>query len=961
MTGSDPDYSSCKIGPILDKIIERLGSDCLTGEIYELFRYIMEADTDTLENAVSGISVQDIIDHEDDFNTLMGVLNTVFDPGGRYEHVYEGLFDYDGDSGIIDKIRNATDSEIKISDLKQVLEDICSLDLSTGGDTEARLDQSITALIKIMEGKSSFIEQTDIESLIGLMYDAIHWLNNEAESSIDTSVIKSSLTELLDLFATDGDARQDLRDLLYSAGLLLTSLKEPDYHNAWDNDPTTDTERILYHTRDLLDPLVVDRGAFQSFIENALTGIAPIVNTATLAGMLEAIAANGPYPSGMGQALYRDMIQYNMYGQPRDGSDVNTSELRTLLFVMEQTNIEMRCSDSKNALVQLLGNTPVLSLVGPKHKINGVNTYNIALWTVGDVVETPSQGSIYETFDYILYSKDYDLLGGLGELLTGSIYGLTGFVNVSLLGGPALYDNIRTPFNSFVNLGGGGPFSYNSTTGYASYPGYSAGTEHKLLALALPLMEYFWDIGHPDYLVDLLASLNEIHIDSPNTLDGHFLDVFENDGAGDSLPGVTFGNVLKSIEGPDGYGLLTYALRPHADDDNGILDPLLDLLVKVIGKLDSADDPEGYSPDGYTGTKLLDALIYESLDLLANMLEVENVDDVDLSDPTQQAKLTDKLFAENTGWLDKISQFLAGDSEKEGYANHDILVTMTAHLGNILLKNADLDPLMGYITGSTTDNNFFNNINNIWASGTTWDNLKEDKDSITQCIKNITGKDSFDILGSIETVLNDLKDLDSLPSDIDDKPFTKLLSYLLIEDSNPSTYYNPFVDSLLAIIFKTLDVYDETYNLDGEIKEDATLAQALNNLTAYYDLKPIQNLLVALTETTVEESGNLLLWQLLQDVNTLITDILGDENISTEFLQAMFKEVSIGGESSSVISTALDLIKLSAVIEDNGVSMQAVMEDMINLLGSLDLEPGGDVFDAIYTALDFVIQNSSIN
>jgi hypothetical protein len=87
---------------------------------------------------------------------------------------------------------------------------------------------------------------------------------------------------------------------------------------------------------------------------------------------------------------------------------------------------------------------------------------------------------------------------------------------------------------------------------------------------------------------------------------------------------------------------------------------------------------------------------------------------------------------------------------------------------------------------------------------------------------------------------------------------------------------------------------------------------------------------------------------------------LGTEDISTAFLQAMFKKVSVDGKNESVISAALGLIELEAIISEE-ISMQGVMDDLYRLMEGSDLKPGGDLYTTIYNALGFVVQNSNLN
>jgi len=1080
MTGADTDWPGCEIGHLLDKVFENLGTGCLTGEIYELLSYIMGADTATLEGAVSGISLQGIIDNKDDFNTLMGVINAGADPTGKYANVYEGLFDYDGTEGIVDQLSTVAGSELKISDIKQILEDIQGFDLSAGNfiteDTETRLDQAITALIKIIEGKSSSLGQADMENIIGLLSDAVSSLNagdcdNWVEwvidtsykktggathndvlymcttdhtsaiddepgvgtswatywdevytwttdtaygagdrvyhnkvlykcttahtsatddkpgeganwedfwdrSSIDPDVMKNALTELLSLFATDGNTRQYLKDLLYSAGLLLTS---------------DDLEGILTEAEDnILNTDVTSRDTLKAFLQNAMVNLPAVTDGArALPDELVDICKNIAQASdadipGIDTGLYEYSIKRDRFGDLRSVSGEESS-LVSLIKSIQNADVDLMIHAV--ALIIPL-DLYALDLVHPQdsggNDINKDSTRNVAEFLVSEIVRavkyrwggsSPSvnNGGAPSSADYdgsgevdpneamywLFWGKPYNVRYTLLITFSADFTGVLDFAFMQLKDLTAL---VSSPNNNSYALDLSEPEVSNASTVYpgrirdfipalAALSGWyydvttSSGhvtaitpvsdpaidtPQHTLIALMAPLMEYFWDQGEIDNLASLLTDM----LDSDTLDDVSGVIVADYDG------NYTTAEMLQTLEGTNGIGLLTKALRTHGDE--GILDPVLGALAKIITQLNDAG--------------VLDALVTE--------LDEGWSEKYDNPDDDADKRFIDNFIEKYFEDTDALDRTVIDRAEIFLNTNHDALVTMTTDLGNLLINNdaTDIDPLLAYITGSSAvdDNTFFNNLNNIWASGTTWDNLKADLDTITPCIKNITGKDSFDILGSLDTVLADLKDLDNPPADIDDKPGTRLLRHLLMEDSSSSTYYNPFVDNLLTILFKAVDIYDETYNPTGGITADTTLVQLISTLSSLYDLKPMQNLLVALTGKTIVASGDLLLWELLSDAHSLASDILVDEEISTAFLQAMFREVPVKGGSCSVISTALDLIKLSAITND-GLSMQYVLEDLAKLLVSLDLEPGGDVYKMIYDVLDFVIQSSYIN
>ncbi|MEA2101605.1 MAG: hypothetical protein U9P80_03400 [Thermodesulfobacteriota bacterium] len=1083
ISGNDIEYPGCATGDILDRLIKRLGPGCMEEEIYTMLEYIMEADTATLEGALSGLDLDTITApaHETSFNNIIDVIHDAADPDARYANIYEGLFDYNGDQGILDQLIAVPGNEITIGDLETVLTDLQDIDLSAGDlintDTETRLDQAIDALIKIMDGNASLLGPTDMENIIGLLHDTVAWLNAGAcdnwvewttdtaykktggvnhnnvlylctdthtsaantepgigagwetywaavstwttdtayiadnrvyhdkvlykcisghtsfaadepgvganwetfwdTASMDPGVMKSAITELLDLFATDPTTRQALKDLLYSTGLLLTS---------------EDMEGILIEAEDnILNPAVTPRDTLKAFLQNAMMDLpAATDDTRTLPDDLVDICkkiaqiSDADIPE-IDTGLYEYFAQRDRFGEPRSVVPDNESALVSIIKATNNADIALYLHVKASILgIPIYLDFYALDTIDPAGSY-GISR-NVSQFLMGEIVravkyrwggDLPSvnDGGAPSDADYngsgavdpneaiywLFWEKKYDAsMTSAGFTFSAEFHGV---INMSfmrlddlknaIIGPPPIVIPDKTNYamdlgepevndGSTVYLGrirdfipalaalSGWDYAVSTNSGHvtAVTPVSDPATDtpqHSLIALMAPLMESFYDRGRLDLLVSLLTGM--LDHDTLDTVYG--LDVADYDG------NYTTATILQALEGTNGEGLLTKALRSHGDE--GILDPLLGASTKIIGRLDDSG--------------VLDNLVTELNEVWGEKYDNPEVDaDKRFIDTFIKESFVD-TDAQDRTWIDRLEIFL--------YTNHAALVTLTNDLGNLIINNeaTDIDPLLAYITGGlqAQDNRFFSNLKGIWDNGVTWDKLNTDIDTLNTGIKNITGKESFGLLDNMETLLDDLDDLDNPPADIADRPVSELALYLL-EDKD-GWNYNPFVDSLLNITLKTLDLYDETYNPGGEINRDLLLVQAVNSLTT--NLLPMQNLVAALTAKKVAPgSDTFLIWQLLCDTNDLSKAIMGTEDLSTAFLQAMFKKVEVDGGTDSVISAALGLMELEAITGEE-VSMQGVMDDLYWLMEGSDLKPGGDLYATIHSALGFVVQNSS--
>jgi len=552
------------------------------------------------------------------------------------------------------------------------------------------------------------------------------------------SEMQDALSELME----DDSFKEDLKDILYSAGKLMTEEKAEGAYHKWEKD-MTDFERILYCTEDLIENYKENRGAFEEFVKNALEGIAPTSDGETLRGLLKAIATMDrdyiPYiDTGLLQA-----VQRNMYAGERSSQAMKTSSLRALIFMMHEADVDF----------------PSLGLITqhPDGTVSGTTT-NIAEWTVGEVVTARDPNmTLFEAFDWVLFKKKYKMLGIIPP---NGFDGLVGMMGNPLVEGLMPSIGIIDPFPAFVELAGGD----DSSIWFNRYD--TAGDRHTLFALFAPLMEYFWYEDRPGDMIGMLANMNEIE-------PGDYVPLFDK--RGNSNPDATFkvddqGVVLKAIEGPYGYGLLTYALRGMSDEvddnDGDILDPILDLTVMLLNKLISTE----YSP----GLSLFDALLNE-LDL-GEGLDNKAIDDIvsALFDPDENDEYP----------LDKVQTFLKD--------NHDTIVNVSKGIGNVLLIASD--------AVGEPDNTIIQDIIDkleeieVGSLGELIDYLLEEKDgSDNPFVSNVK---------VLAYKMLDIKHDDYNPNGTllpEETTLTELLDHL-IGDENSGIYdFSPMMDFLVAL------------------------------------------------------------------------------------------------------------------------------------------------------------------
>ncbi len=831
------------LGALLNEVLDHTGSDVLRRNIYPMLEYLilsLEEDDEIIEEAAGGLTINAISRQQ--FGDLMGIAQGALEREGAYKGLYDALAD------LMDTLKTT------------------EFDL-TYGDLKALLDDLLAALDEDEEGEEG----------------------GEDDIDIDMEVLKEVASAVYDLYEEDpGSFEDDLKALLYSAGHLL----------ATPTDGMTDFERILSATVDLL---ALDRSHLREFVESALWGLAPTSDADTLSGLLKAIAGidRGDIPeidTGLLQALTR-----NMYAEERLDSMIKTSSLRSLIYMMQEAN----CSPHIRILGSLIDMGPMLAMVDSPDggTVSGITT-NIAEWTVGEVVtaiESHPEMTPIEAFDWVLYEKQYDMqlnLGGLGGLKLFSFNGMVGMMTDDLVetlmtGGSPLIGvvialsqdctGIIDPFPAFVELAGG-----RDTLDYKNRYG-TAGERHSLFALFAPLMQYFWNEGRPGDMVTMMVQMNEIG--SHLSYSGTYVPLSAGNSA--TFRRDNLGEVLKALEGENGSGLLTYALRSHGASDTGIMDPILDLMVMVLERLKHLDPAGTPVPEGYGEKTLYDALMDELAPVLGDGLDSEAIADIvtGLFDPDEE---TGEIL------INELYAFLND--------NLQALVALGEPLGELLLALAD---------------------------EATFDSLKADL---------VNEREEGDPYDGLLTILADLVELeDSEGTQAASTLIESLKDALAAED-------NPAIENLKELACKVLDLQDDTYNPGGSIvvTDDTPVTGPeglLVKLEGLYDFTPAVDTLRVITANWE------VLWDVLDEGGTMLEEVLGDEEMTLGFIQALFTSVDGG---PSVVQSVLDMVHLEKV------EIDGLLCELYWLLEGGDLDATGHTYALLMDTLGWVVKNAVV-
>jgi hypothetical protein len=897
------------VGRVLNQVIEQTGPSL---NVEPMLAYALAADDDIIENAVGGVTIGTI--NQTDFNTLMQVTNGLLDPDGKYPTLHEDL------GNVVDGVKSNEVQNLTIQDAKDM----------------------ITALLDALNAEETETETTDTYPVANKEF------------------IDNLMAVLDDLWENDPQFRADLVSLMEEAGKLM----------AVEDGGDTDFGRVITVAQELLAP--AHRDNLRQFVNSALHGLVPTSDGDTLQSIIEKLAKTdndldgvaetmNTYTGGVGKGLV-GTVACNMYNQPRASADVKTSGLRSLMFMMQEANLGLT----------LLG-IPELSLItSPDGGTVSDITINTAKWTVGEVATSQrwardynTNGSasaysfmadaddnadgyvdIYEAFDWTLYAKRYRLMGIAIPGLT-EYYGLVGTLTSPLVAA-LMPVGISDPFAAFVEVAGGDAGASEGTDrdAFMDREG-TTGQRHKLFGLFAPLMEYFWDPnGDGVYsneevragdMVKMLVGMNEIEVDADQNpyityasatsayrslayLGSPSVPVAVVVTGSTARANATFrlddsGEIMKIIDGGTAYdgGMLYYALRDHdgnAANDGILLDRALDMIVRIVFKLDSESSKLSNGKTTFDG--------------LMEKLDIQAMTDDGINDTVSA------LFDGEDG-----EKALIESAYELLVDNHDALVAITKPVGQMLAN-------LAAVNAQTGDANVISMI--------------EDARTVWPILKGMVATDDT----AEESTLGDYID------------------YLTAENEDGSE--NPVMLNGKKIVYKVLDIQDDTYNPGGELAMETPLtgpdgmlahllgaADDISNLwglfgpDGLYDFDPLFDFLVDATGSPD------ILWTAMNDGGDMLDKVMGNvddpdytkASLSLSFVRALVQPVDTNRDGVSESSVLADITNM---IQLEGVDFDGVLMDVSGLMapGNVDLKPGSETFEALLKILDFVIENTTV-
>ena len=465
--------------------------------------------------------------------------------------------------------------------------------------TDNLIDKSVTALFEIKKGES--------KNAVAQLEDLYRALATAADDKDYMNYI-----------------RADLVKIVYAAQNLI-------YHE--------DLERVLPAFDQILalnDNADPRRNTLTGYMTNVLRAVGPLSDSATLKGLLLALLHVDKAvmeTHGISEGVIY-MAHHNMYAQKRETADINVSQLRSFFFLIENCDRHLSLTvNGKDTGIDLM-----MLIDSPDHPPAQPGTVrdqttNIAQWYIGEMVTAirwGREGKImlngryvhmnqYQAYDWMLYRKRYQL-AGIGRIPLNFV-GISGILTNDIVKSflpPGAKDTVAT----LSELNGGmtdaeyadGNYNGFTSTSWMSRYG-TGGRRHKVLALFNPILEYLWNARYPpggqrtgDF-VRLIRGLNEISVADYRPL---FKEGAFNRNAtlrhDDQFNGRS---VVKTIEDSR---LLRIVSRSHGPNDNGLLAPGLDLLIRIITKLNEKDSaPADYKKNhpAFRGNTALDALFAE--------------------------------------------------------------------------------------------------------------------------------------------------------------------------------------------------------------------------------------------------------------------------------------------------------------------------------------------------------------
>jgi len=461
-------------------------------------------------------------------------------------------------------------------------------------DISHLIETSINALFDVQKGESK-----------NNVTKATDWINALAKAANDKKYMEAVRTDLVKIIQANQNIiySEDLERILPGVDEILSLNDHPDLHC----------------------------NTLARFLTNVLRATAPLSDSATLKGLLlslQKVDKSAMERHGIADGIIY-MIYYNMYAQQRETANVKTSQLRAFFFLME--NFDRQLFLTINGI-----NTGIdmMSLLdSPDHPPGEPGTVrdqttNMAEWYIGEMVTAVRWGhegkimlngkyvsmNQYQAYDWLLFKKRYQLTG-IGRIPL-NFTGANGIWNNEIVRSflpPGGRDTVTT----LIELAGGMTDTEYADGGYSGFTETSwkdrygtGGRRHKILALFNPIMEYLWNTRKANgkrrvgEFVHTIRAMNEISAAHYQPLAKEM--VFNPQATLRHDEQFNGRSVVKAIE--DNYAPSIF-LRRHGTNDNGVLDPLLDLLIRSIAKFNEKDSaPSDYRKIIPIFTKILSSM-----------------------------------------------------------------------------------------------------------------------------------------------------------------------------------------------------------------------------------------------------------------------------------------------------------------------------------------------------------------
>ncbi len=804
------------IGTVLNQLFDQVGVDFLTHHVHSMLEYLFAMDDATWERTIL-YKFFDIMStdgrnkiSEDDFNTLMEVFKRMID---KDDEVYGMIWEeVPSIHDIINTLKEHGD--VTVQDIKDLISYLLApSDDIDPNDAATNVDQ---ATEELMEALSETMDEV--------------WEHGEL-------VLKQRVNEDGNLEDLEEEVvltfKGNLRNLLYSIALLMTQEKSLDNEfNEWDHIHITDLSRMLYGVEELLDPNLGDE--LEAFLTALITYSAAMDGADSLNGILNTYI-NPAYLAVLDDSIGK-MFKHNIDDNPRGDGDI--SAIRLVIFTFKTMDL-----DNVGEIVSFAFS----SQEGTVHRKNFLD------WAMGEIATSLMRypEDPFDGYDFLFYNKTYGVMQScypwFGEVLCFQLGTFEGLFNLLESAPVQTLLNVST-FDQFIPVVFAA-FGVDKT----NHPG-ETGFTNQIMVMA-SLIKHFYTTPHPNHdsdgwrgdkhgwentLLNMITSFNEI-----NNL------VYHNE--------VNASGVLKTVEGPYGYGLATYALRSHDPDgleprvDNGLLDSVLYLVSMTVNELQNTD----YG-DGTLWNALMDHI-------KTNKLLGLDVDTLDDKNGSGDYKIISDLF----------------DPDENGN-----IAIQTAHKS---LKN--IHELIAAIT----------------------------KDFVGAVLKKVTENEEIyqkiiDDIDTIKPIIEDITEID-FDTDFDPDSITVLKDYLLAE--NPDGSDNKFVANLKAIIHKILDLKVDTTKLNayekGLYKNYASVEKGKDSEYQYQGTKDnnckLKDLLEHLTGDEELEGGvysvsNVM--DFVEELQNLNVDLFG------YFIEDTLRELLVDNPSNVSDETTYDFIKVFA-------------------------------------------------